>query len=78
MERSAKEPLAAAKIPRIRSGLAVSTVAQARGGNEARIYARGDRRVVYGTMMKVLGRLSSAGFHRVALVTEFEQDLKAK
>jgi biopolymer transport protein ExbD len=27
-------------------------------------------------MMKVMGRLSSAGFHRVALVTEFEQGSK--
>jgi len=34
---------------------------------------RGDKNVNYGTMMKVMGRLSAAGFHRVALVTEFEQ-----
>jgi biopolymer transport protein TolR len=27
-------------------------------------------------MMKVMGRLSAAGFHRVALVTEFEQGSK--
>jgi biopolymer transport protein TolR len=53
-------------------------VAGARGGTEARIYVRGDRKVDYGTMMKVMGRLSSAGFHRVALVTEFEQGAKAR
>jgi biopolymer transport protein TolR len=53
-------------------------VAQARGGSEARIYVRGDKKVDYGTMMKVMGRLSSAGFHRVALVTEFEQSSQAK
>ena len=29
-------------------------------------------------MMKVMGRLSEAGFHQVALVTEFEQGSKAK
>jgi biopolymer transport protein ExbD len=29
-------------------------------------------------MMKVMGQLSSAGFHRVALVTEFEQGAKAQ
>jgi hypothetical protein len=29
-------------------------------------------------MMKVMGRLSSAGFHRVALVTEFEQSSKVQ
>jgi biopolymer transport protein TolR len=51
----------------------LKAVAQARGGTEARVYVRGDKKVDYGTMMKVMGRLSGAGFHRVALVTEFEQ-----
>ncbi|MEJ2374927.1 MAG: protein TolR [Pseudolabrys sp.] len=51
----------------------LSAIAEARGGTEARIYLRGDKSVNYGTMMKVMGRLSEAGFHRVALVTEFEQ-----
>jgi biopolymer transport protein TolR len=53
-------------------------VAQARGGTEARIYVRGDKNVNYGTMMKAMGQLSAAGFHRVALVTEFEQGSKAQ
>jgi biopolymer transport protein TolR len=56
----------------------MQAVAEARGGTEARIYVRGDRKVDYGTMMRVMGRLSSAGFHRVALVTEFEQGAKAR
>ena len=56
----------------------MQTVADARGGVEARVYVRGDKKVDYGTMMKVMGRLSSAGFHRVALVTEFEQGAKAQ
>ncbi len=56
----------------------LQAVAQARGGTEARVYVRGDKKVDYGTMMRVMGRLSSAGFHRVALVTEFEQGSKAK
>lgn len=56
----------------------LQAVAQARGGNEARIYVRGDKRVDYGTMMKVMGQLSGAGFHRVALITEFEQGSKAQ
>jgi biopolymer transport protein TolR len=51
----------------------LKAVAGARGGTEARVYVRGDKKVDYGTMMKVMGRLSGAGFHRVALVTEFEQ-----
>ena len=53
-------------------------VADARGGVETRVYVRGDKKVDYGTMMQVMGRLSSAGFHRVALVTEFEQGSKAR
>ena len=56
----------------------MQAVAQARGGTEARVYVRGDKKVDYGTMMRVMGRLSSAGFHRVALVTEFEQGAKAQ
>jgi biopolymer transport protein TolR len=54
----------------------LQAIAQARGGTEARIYVRGDKNVNYGTMMKVMGQLSGAGFHRVALVTEFEQGSK--
>ncbi len=56
----------------------LQAVAQARGGSDARIYLRGDKKVDYGTMMKVMGRLSSAGFNKVALVTEFEQGSKAQ
>jgi biopolymer transport protein TolR len=51
----------------------LQAVAQARGGTEARVFVRGDKKVDYGSMMQVMGRLSGAGFHRVALVTEFEQ-----
>jgi len=54
----------------------LQAIAQARGGSDARIYVRGDKTVSYGNMMKIMGRLSSAGFHRVALVTEFEQGSK--
>ena len=56
----------------------LQAVADARGGTEARVYVRGDKKVDYGTMMKVMGQLSSAGFHKVALVTEFEQGSKVK
>jgi biopolymer transport protein TolR len=51
----------------------LKAVTDARGGLDERIYVRGDRKVDYGTVMKVMGRLSAAGFHRVALVTEVEQ-----
>jgi biopolymer transport protein TolR len=42
-------------------------------GQDERIYVRGDKKVDYGTVMRVMGRLSAAGFRRVALVTEVEQ-----
>jgi biopolymer transport protein TolR len=51
----------------------LKAVTEARGGLEERIFVRGDRQVDYGTVMKVMGRLSAAGFRRVALVTEIEQ-----
>ncbi len=38
------------------------------------IYVRGDRKVDYGTMMRVMGQISGAGYHRVALVTDVEQN----
>jgi biopolymer transport protein TolR len=51
----------------------LTAITQARGGLDERIYVRGDRKVDYGTMMRVMGRLSTAGYRRVALVTEVEQ-----
>jgi biopolymer transport protein TolR len=51
----------------------LKAVTEARGGLDERIYVRGDRKVDYGTVMRVMGRLSAAGFRRVALVTDVEQ-----
>ena len=51
----------------------LQAISQARGGNDERIYVRGDKTVNYGTVMKVMGRLSAAGYRRIALVTEVEQ-----
>jgi biopolymer transport protein TolR len=51
----------------------LQAITQARGGADERIYVRGDKKVDYGTVMRVMGRLSAAGFRRVALVTEVEQ-----
>jgi biopolymer transport protein TolR len=51
----------------------LQAITQARGGLDERIYVRGDRKTDYGTVMRVMGRLSQAGFRRVALVTEVEQ-----
>jgi biopolymer transport protein TolR len=51
----------------------LKAVTETRGGLDERIFVRGDRRVDYGTVMRVMGRISAAGFRRVALVTEVEQ-----
>ena len=56
----------------------LQAVAEARGGHRgAHLRARRQESGLR-TMMQVMGRLSSAGFHRVALVTEFEQGAKAR
>ncbi|PCJ86586.1 MAG: protein TolR [Hyphomicrobiales bacterium] len=38
-------------------------------GYEERIYVRGDRETDYGTIMKLMGTISAAGFTRLGLVT---------
>ena len=53
--------------------LAPRLIAITNSGYDERIYVRGDRNVNYGAVMKVMGSLSSAGFKRVALVTELDQ-----
>jgi biopolymer transport protein TolR len=53
----------------------VSTLqALAKNGVEERIYVRGDRNADYGTIMRVMGRLNSAGYKRIGLVTLEETD----
>ena len=56
----------------------LKAITEARGGAEERIFVRGDRQVDYGTVMKVMGQISAAGFRRVALVTESEQQASAR
>jgi len=52
----------------------LKAITDARPGNvENLIYVRGDKKADYGTMMRVMGRISAAGYHRIALVTEVEQ-----
>jgi biopolymer transport protein TolR len=54
-------------VPKLRA------IIQARGKLDDLIYVRGDKKADYGTMMRVMGRISAAGFQRIALVTEVEQ-----
>jgi biopolymer transport protein TolR len=51
----------------------LKAITEARGGADERIFVRADREVDYETVMKVMGRISAAGYRRVALVTEIEQ-----
>ena len=37
---------------------------------DIRIFVRGDRQLAYGDIMQVMGVINSAGFRRVALITE--------
>src|SRR6266851_4113535 len=51
----------------------LKAITEARAGMDERIYLRADKRAGYGTVAKVMGQLSGAGFKRLALVTEVDQ-----
>jgi biopolymer transport protein TolR len=51
----------------------LKAITEARGGMDERIFMRADKKADYGTVAKVMGQLSGAGFKRLALVTEVEQ-----
>ena len=53
---------------------------QAITGNnpDVRIFVRGDQAINYGRVMSVMGRINSAGYKRVALVTKRADRQKAK
>ena len=51
----------------------LKAITDARGGMEERIFMRADKKADYGTVARVMGQLSGAGFKRLALVTEVEQ-----
>jgi len=46
----------------------------AQNGYEERIFMRGDRAANYGTVMKIMARISAAGYKRIGLVTLQEQN----
>ncbi|MEX6507098.1 protein TolR [Jiella sp. M17.18] len=47
----------------------------AKAGYQERIFVRGDKAADYGTVMKVMARISAAGFKNIGLVTD--QDVNA-
>jgi biopolymer transport protein TolR len=51
----------------------LKAITDARGGADERIFVRGDQALAYGAVLKVMAAITAAGYHRVALVSEFEQ-----
>jgi len=54
-------------------GILPQLEAIARNGYEERIYVRGDRDADYGTVMRIMARISAAGYKKIGLVTLQEQ-----
>jgi len=53
--------------------LAQKLMAIVENGYDERIFVRGDKNVNYGRIMAVMGTINAAGFRRVALITDPEQ-----
>jgi biopolymer transport protein TolR len=45
----------------------------AKNGVDEQVFVRGDKGINYGTVMRVMGRISAGGFRKVSLVTEVEE-----
>ena len=60
------------KLADLTTKLTAIATARNKGGVDEQVYIRGSKDIDYGTVMKVMGRLSSAGFHKVSLVTDIE------
>ena len=48
----------------------LKAIAEARAGDEPRVYVRADAKLDYGRVMAVVGEVNAAGFKKVALVSE--------
>jgi biopolymer transport protein TolR len=80
--QSSKEPLAITvksdgsvyigETPTPLNEVADKLKAIAKNGYDEQIFVRGDKGVAYGVVMRVMGRISAGGFHKVSLVTEVE------
>ena len=51
----------------------LKALAASRKGEDEPVFVRGDKGITYGTVMKVMGRISAGGFKKVSLVTEVEE-----
>ncbi len=50
----------------------LEAITQARKGLDEAIFVRGDKATNYGELMRVMGRIASAGYKRMSLVTELD------
>ncbi|RMD86760.1 MAG: protein TolR [Alphaproteobacteria bacterium] len=48
----------------------LAAIAETRNRTETRVYVRGDRRLAYGEVMRVMAAVHAAGFSKVALVAD--------
>ena len=53
--------------------IAAKLKAIAKNGYDEQIFVRGDKGATYGVVMRVMGRISAGGFHKLSLVTEVEE-----
>ena len=57
-----------------REELVAKLLAVAGANPDLRIFVRGDKSIPYGSVMEVMGQISSAGFTRVALLAELPEE----
>ncbi|MBI1384250.1 MAG: protein TolR [Rhizobiales bacterium] len=50
----------------------LQAIAASKGGTDEAIFVRGDSAIDYGQVMRVMGRISAAGFTKVSLITDIE------
>ena len=60
----------AAKAAKTLEKIVPKILAISNNRTDTRIYVRGDRTINYGRVLEVMGRLSGAGFSKVALISE--------
>ena len=61
-----------AEVPLADLGAKLSAITEARKGSDEAIFVRGDKATNYGELMRVMGRIASAGYKHLSLVTEIE------
>ncbi len=61
-----------AEIPLTDLQTKLSAITEARKGMDEAIFVRGDKATNYGELMRVMGRIASAGYKHISLVTEIE------